>query len=386
MILRQSSVYMVLTFALAGCSGLPSSGPTSLDILEGSNASHRAVPAYAIFDITPEIASRLAQFEEPTRHGHFRRLIQSGPHGIGVGDTLSVTIFEASTGGLFSPQTDTTTSGAPRLNLPPQVVDRSGTITVPYAGAIRAAGRSPQQIQNTIQSRLAKRAIEPQAVVSIVSNESRMATVTGDVWKGGRVPLTTGRERVLDALGSAGGQRGADYDTTVKLIRQNRSEVMNLQDLVNNPSENIIVDPGDQIFVSQDPQKFIALGASTTNAEVPFGGTHLSLAEALGKSGGLDDRRADPAGIFVFRYEDPQNYAALPRHSNLGDTPVPVVYRLNVKQPSGLLAMQRFMVRNKDVIYFANSPSTELSKFLGLIGAGVGIGNNSTATVVRVAP
>jgi polysaccharide export outer membrane protein len=386
MILRMSNFYIVVAFALSGCSGLPAGGPTSADIIDGSSSSHRVIPNYTVIDITPEIASRLSRYDDASRRGHFSQLARSGVHGVGVGDTLSVTIFEASTGGLFSPQTDTTTSGAPRLNLPPQVVDRLGTITVPYAGAIRAAGRTPQQIQDTIQTRLAKRAIEPQAVVSIISNESRVATVTGDVWKGGRIPLTTGNERVLDALGIAGGQRGADYDTTVKLIRKDRSETMNLQDLVNAPSENIVVEPGDQIFVSQDPQKFIVLGASTTNAEVPFGSSHLSLAEALGKSGGLDDRRADPAGIFVFRYEDPRSYGVLPARADSGGKPVPVVYRLNVKQPSGLLAMQSFMVHNKDVIYFANSPSTELSKFLGLVGTGVGITNNTATTVVRVAP
>ena len=317
--------------------------------------------------------------------GHFSPLAGAGARGIGIGDTLTVTIFEASSGGLFAPHTDNATSGIPRLNLPPQMVDRNGTISVPYAGSIKAAGRSPQEIQKVIEKRLASRAIEPQAIVSIASNDSRLVSVTGDVLKSGRIPLTTGRERMLDALAAAGGQRGTAFSTFIKLTRGYRSETMTLQELVDSPVDNIMLEPGDEIFVSQSAQQFMALGASVENSEVSFDADRLTLAEAVAKAGGLDDRRADPAGVFVFRYEDVRIYRHLPVVYPTDDSLLPIVYRLNLKQPGGLLAMQHFMVRDKDVIYFANAPSTELGKFLGLLGAGVGITNNTALTAAKVA-
>jgi hypothetical protein len=38
--------------------------------------------------------------------------------------------------------------------LPNQIVDTSGNITVPYAGTIRAAGRTPSEVQQAIMEAL----------------------------------------------------------------------------------------------------------------------------------------------------------------------------------------------------------------------------------------
>ena len=37
--------------------------------------------------------------------------------------------------------------------------------------------------------------------------------------------------------------------------------------------------------------------------QVTFGAEKVTLAEALAKAGGLLDLRADPAGVFLFRFE-----------------------------------------------------------------------------------
>jgi polysaccharide biosynthesis/export protein len=375
--------YLIASVLLAGCGGLPAGGPTSKQILRAS-APASGASQYQIVDIDPQVADVVARSGGRASSGQFSRLSTSGSRGIGVGDAIAVTIFEASTGGLFGVEKEADTGGAPRLNLPVQTVDRSGTISVPYAGSIPAAGRSPLEVQKTIEKRLAKRAIEPQAIVTVVSNESRLVTVTGDVEKGGRVPLNGGGERLLDAIALSGGARGAAHDSYVKLTRGGRSEDMLLQRLVNSPKENVRLQAGDQIFVYQRQQKFVALGASTTNTEVNFAAERLSLAEAMARAGGLDDSRADPAGVFIFRYEDAKTYGALIGQAT-SDEHRPVVYRLNLKQPNSLLAAQRFPIRDNDVVYFANSPSTELSKFLALIGSGVGVTNGGVTTVVRVA-
>jgi len=67
----------------------------------------------------------------------------------GVGDTVGVTIFESAAGGLFIPSEASVRPGN-FIELPNQLVDNSGYITVPYAGPIQAAGRTPQQVQEEI--------------------------------------------------------------------------------------------------------------------------------------------------------------------------------------------------------------------------------------------
>ena len=377
-------IVIAVSLALPACAGMPSSGPSASQI-KAASVSHSATASYEIVDITPAIAETLGRSVKRSSTGDFASMSGNPPRGIGIGDTLAITLYESSTGGLFSVQADEGSSGMPHVTLPPQIVDRAGMISVPYAGSIKVIGLSPRQVQAKIVSRLSGRAIEPQAIVSVVANESRLVTVTGDVEKAGRVPLNTGSERLMDAIAVAGGARGRPDDSYVRLTRGTRSREMLLSKIAKSPQNNVQLQPADQIFVYQNPQKFVALGASTVNSEVNFASDNLSLSEAMGRAGGLDDKRADPAGIFVFRYENAETFRRIGGNIAGGEGEVPLVYRLDLRNPDGFLSAQRFPIKNNDVVYFANSPSTELAKFLGLIGSGVGTAAAGTVTVVRVA-
>jgi polysaccharide export outer membrane protein len=72
---------------------------------------------------------------------------------LGVGDVVSVTIFEAEAGGHFVPSEAGARPGN-FVTLPDQIVDSDGNITVPYAGTIRAAGRTPSEVQQAITEAL----------------------------------------------------------------------------------------------------------------------------------------------------------------------------------------------------------------------------------------
>jgi protein involved in polysaccharide export with SLBB domain len=63
---------------------------------------------------------------------------------LGIGDVVSVTIFEREPGGLFVPSEPGARPGN-FVTLPDQVVDNNGNITVPYAGTVRALGRTPRR-------------------------------------------------------------------------------------------------------------------------------------------------------------------------------------------------------------------------------------------------
>jgi polysaccharide biosynthesis/export protein len=54
---------------------------------------------------------------------------------------------------------------------------------------------------------------------------------------------------------------------------------------------------------------------------------------------------------------------------------VPVVYRLNMKDANSFFLARSFPMRDKDMLYVANSPSDPVQKFLGLVG-------NVTAPVI----
>ena len=129
------------------------------------------------------------------------------------------------------------------------------------------------------------------------------------------------------------------------------------------------------------------LGATGRNATVEFDQDRLSLIEALGKAGGLNDNRADATGVFLFRYENAKTYDQihhLPITSTASRQSVPVVYHLNLKDPNSLLLAQRVAMRDKDVLYISNAPASDLQKVLALIGAGAGIVSSGATSAAYV--
>ena len=124
-----------------------------------------------------------------------------------MNDILSVTIFEAAAGGLFIPSEAGVRPGN-FVNIPNQPIDTEGNITIPYAGKIKAGGRTPIQVQAEIENALKNRAIEPQALVAIANQNSSLITVLGDVGSPSRFPANYNAEHILDTIARAGGPKG----------------------------------------------------------------------------------------------------------------------------------------------------------------------------------
>jgi polysaccharide export outer membrane protein len=135
--------------------------------------------------------------------------------GLGIGDVVNVSIFEAAGGGLFLPET----SRAGAATIPPQQVDRSGNVTVPYAGVIRAVGRTTTEVQNEVEEKLKSRAIEPQAVVSIADQRSNQITILGEVGAPAKIPVEPAGTRLLSALARAGGAKNPAFETIITIQR-----------------------------------------------------------------------------------------------------------------------------------------------------------------------
>jgi len=131
--------------------------------------------------------------------------------------------------------------------------------------------------------------------------------------------------------------------------------------------------PGVVITALYQPLCFTALGATGNNDEITFETQGISLAQALARSGGLIDTRSNPSGVFVFRLEPRTTVAGTepPSEPQPANTPVnslvPVVYRVDLKDPRSLFWIQSFPIKDKDVLYVSNAPVAELQKFLNLL-------------------
>ncbi|WP_171022213.1 polysaccharide biosynthesis/export family protein [Cohaesibacter sp. CAU 1516] len=334
---------------------------------------------YLVVDVDADIVDGLNGFNPVGLGSRFRKSGNYTPiSAVGVGDILSVTVFEADNGGLFSGESGNS------ANFPNIVVDRDGQISLPYSGAITVKGKTPVEIQNLVVSSLEGKAIQPQALVNVVRNESNVVTLNGDVTKPGLYPLPTKGARLLDIVALAGGTKFAARETFVTLQRGKRQGVQLMKTIIEQPNENIYVSRGDRIFVSHDPQRYTVLGAVQKPSVYTFDAATISALEAIAAAGGLQDARADATGVFVFRYEDPAILDSLNISYNkmrLGK--VPTIYRINMKHAKSYFYAQSFHLRDKDSVFVSNARSVEISKVLRLLSQATGSVGNVVGTYNR---
>lgn len=294
---------------------------------------------------------------------------------MGPGDVLEVTVWEAPPAALFgstilTSRSNIATSGV--TTFPQQMINSGGTINIPFAGSVPVSGKSPKWIESEIARRLTDKANQPQVLVRVIDNPTSSVTVVGEVMQSLRMPLTAKGERLLDALAASGGVKQPVNKITVQLSRDGMVQSMPLDAIIRDPQQNVMLKPGDVITALYQPLSYIALGASVKNEEINFETQGITLAQALGRIGGLQESKADAKGVFIFRFEDPSLVDSDADHLPLTpDGKAPVVYRADLKDPRTFLVAQKFPIRDKDVLYVANAPAAELQKFLNILTSSI---------------
>lgn len=346
---------------LAGC--LPTSGPDPAAVV--MQAQSGTAP-YALVKLSPELVSLIGK----RRGGGLSDFGGRGPSPqvvLGVGDVVSITIFEAATGGLFIPESSGARPGN-FVTIPDQTVDNAGNITMPYAGNIRAAGRSVPDIQAEIVELLRDRAIEPQVVITLKEQRATQVSVLGAVRTPSQFPINPSGDRLLDVIARAGGPEFPGYETYVTVQRGKKEGTQLFTELVENPGENIYVRAGDIIVLAHRPNTFVAVGASGRNGQFRFEAEDVTLASAIGKAGGLLDSRADPTYVFLYRIEGRGTLERIGYDTTpfAGDA-IPTIYLVDLRQPSGYFLAARFDVEDEDVLYIANAATVSIGKVFGFV-------------------
>lgn len=361
--------------ALAGCSSVGASGPSTARVVNSGNTPV-AGAAVQVVDVDATMVQRLTTLRKSMRFSEVLGETPPGQTVIGHGDVIDISLWEAPPAVLFGVSGFEARAMANGLiaqgaNLPQQEVGLDGRVTVPFVGAIQAAGRTQAAIEREIVQRLAGKAHAPQAIVRLVRNEARTVTIVGEVMANKRMPLSPRGERLLDAIAAAGGVKQPVGKTTVQISRNGLVASMPLDAIIRDPAQNVRLRPDDIVTALFQPYSFIALGATSAQAELPFEGGGISLAQALGRVGGLRDERADIRGVFVFRMEDPTMLGAgLPTGAaRTAEGKVPVIYRIDLRDPASFFLAQDFLIHDKDVVYVSNAPLADLQKFVSIVSS-----------------
>ncbi|CAO4152895.1 hypothetical protein GPNCGGLF_LOCUS4014 [Methylorubrum aminovorans] len=388
-------VAAIVLFASA-CSFVPSDGPQGSSVRSGSQVTVEdavGLVGYAIVKLSPT-AIRTANEATEARIPKFSYL-NGGTRNVLVsaGDMVSVSVFEASGGGLFIPADNGNTSRQGNfVNIPVQQVDSSGNISIPFAGKIRASGRSTQQISEEIRALIANRAVEPQVVVTVTERRSGGISVFGDVNLPSRLPLEPGGIRVLEAIARAGGTKSNSFETIVTLQRGGKTQQAVLSNILKRPSQNLLLGPNDSVFISKEPKYFVALGATVNpgslgalnNRRFPFETDNLTLTEAVARAGGLDATRANPQYIFIYRLEERSALKNLGVDLEVYSGPrVPTIYTVDFSRPDAFFLASDFYMRDKDVIFISEAHSVGLARFTASLS---GLTGNASAVSTTVSP
>jgi polysaccharide biosynthesis/export protein len=269
----------------------------------------------------------------------------------------------------FSIEAAAAASSHQGATIPDQQVASDGTISVPYAGQVSSAGRTPAEVQQTIEALLASKALEPQALVIVKKTAANAVTVAGETVGGARIALSPAGDRLLQVIAAAGGAQAPVHETFVRLSRNGVTAKIPLATLVADPTENIYAEPGDILTLVRVPQTFTVFGAAGRNASITFDAATITLGQALAKSRGLNDDLANPRGVFVFRYEPDPIVRALdqPLATHAEDGASPVAYRFDLADANSYFLADQFPLRDKDVIFVADARAEQVSKIFNVL-------------------
>lgn len=351
---RPTAIVLSLGFGLAACTALPGDGPW----MGGAATTTTEALPFDVIDLTPTTIANYRQPPPVDRPSTVSNLSAGSRISVAPGDAIKVRIFEPYEGSIFP------TIQRPGADFGVQRVTDDGTINVPFVGTVKVAGLDLNQIEKKIAQQVATsgKAQDPQVIVEFVADRTHTVMVSGDVRQPGRVSLLEGVRTVVEAINKAGGPSGVGgqggtgvgANQLEVVLRRNGQIILQSQysDLL--AGADIGLQKNDEIVVRPNARMFTVLGAVVKAGNVDMPKHTISLLEAMGMVGGLNDARANKTGVYVFRMGDLQN----------NPTARARVFRLDLYQPVSIFIAQQFPVQPKDVVYITNAPLYEYDKIL----------------------
>jgi polysaccharide export outer membrane protein len=251
-----------------------------------------------------------------------------------------------------------------------QKVTTEGTLFYPYAGELKVAGLTAQELRKEITKRLSDKILnDPQVDVRVTGYHSRKAFVTGAVNRPGYVKFDENPMTLPDVIADVG---GFNESADPAFVQIRRGEKIYTIDYVRAFKENVAI---DHILVKQGDQVFVPLKADTERdrkvyvlGEVNRSGIvrmdhNLSLAEALAASGGINAMNASSKDIYVIR--------------NTSEKQIDI-YQLDAKNAMALAMADRFDMNPRDIVYVDASGIATWNRLLSLIMPTVNTANTGT--------
>ena len=207
---------------------------------------------------------------------------------IQVGDIVAVAVY-----------------GDPELRVEAPVLP-DGTIYYPFAGSVRVAGKSPQEVARELEAVLAEYVRSPMVTVTVRPGKGPSVVVLGEVRSPGVYPIPSGEASLAEVLAQAGGPLVTADLAGVRIyeggsVRDYREAPIGADRVLfeGEAADNPEVYPGSVIYVPRGTIDVAVMGlvARPGTYEVEKGKTLLDL---ISLAGGLTPE-ADPSSLVLRR-------------------------------------------------------------------------------------
>lgn len=361
---RHATVVMLLLTALtlSACQ-LPRSGP----MLKEMTGAHDAKDVI-VMPASRELAQQSRVPEVMNFPERYRDLADTEFDSLVPGDGINVKVWERGGLGVFAADP----SGVSDLGN--HEIDRSGYITLPIIGKVRAEGLTLGQLHDALLERLSKLVVGADvSVTRAAATRGQMVTVQGNLTKPGMYPITQTSQRLSSALAQAAPVQENPEQMIISLRRDKQVASVRLSDIYRDLDNDILLRPGDVITAYESKEFLTVLGAAGTQGRVAISKRNYSVLDALADSRGLDDKLADPRSVFLFT----------PAKAGVDGKPdmLPVVYQFDLTRPEQVALAREFTVGEGQAIYISDAPFTQVQKILSAFRVTMSAGFSATRAI-----
>jgi len=332
-------------FAIIACAAMAGCVPgqnASLNVRAANNN-----PDYVhLVPITPQVIAAQKAANPPAEVPSALLDYQPQGYQIGPGDTLYITVWN-------HPELTSPAGNQQEAAANGRVVQPDGSIYYPFAGKVQAAGKTIEQLRQDLAHKLATYLKNPQVDVSVINYGSQRVSLEGAFTNTGPqpilgVPLTLG-----EAMGKAVVDDPNANLSDVTLTRDGQVYHLDIDQLQHEGlAKTIYLKGGDRIFLPYNShQKAFVMGEVNRPLAVRFSSADISLSEAIGAAGGLNQVTSE-GKIYVIR-NTTQN----------GDYKA-TVYELDAKSVVAFALGSQFEVKPGDTVFASAAPITRWNRFL----------------------
>jgi polysaccharide export outer membrane protein len=322
----------------------------------GANVSgSQSVPPGNTVEITDELVAKQQAALPTTIPTEVEKLFgKPSPYVLGPGDVLSIVVWDHPE--LTMP---TVAAGADAVGAGSMTsgytVDNNGKIQFAYVGMLPVQGLTESEAREALATKLGKYLRDPQVTLRIQAYRSKRVYVDGEVRTPGLQMLNDSPMTLPEAINRAGGFTTTADRSTIGVTRGDVTVKVNIPDLIAkgvNPSQILLRD-GDmvRVFAASDSKVFV-LGEVVHASTISLNNGRLTLNEALGDAGGINQNSGDAKQVYVVRGKG---------------QPKPTVYHLDASTPAAMALADNFELKPNDVVFVDASSLVRWSRVFSLL-------------------